>query len=633
MQKHQSVIQWGCLFFILACVYGLYSLGFTGILQFDDEANLGWLQFATPENAFIFITSGNSGPLGRPIALLSFYLFNGADWPNNIAAFFRCNTLIHLFNGLLLVWLFSLIGPRKNVRDYWFGLAVGTIWLLQPMLVSTSLMAVQRMTSLSATFVLAGCISYVLARQRLPEKPLSAMMGMTAGMLLFGLLAVFTKENGFLLPAYILILEYTLLSGGSAAENALFKKWRIIALWLPCLIALALFAWKLPDFAASYSSRAFTLQERLQTEIVVLWDYVRQLVSPSRSVLGPFRDDYPIYSDPLSPQVLLGLGLWIITLASALRYRKRFPYFAFAVLWFLVGHSIESTVIPLEIYFEHRNYLPSVGIAALIATFPWQVSLKLRRLASLALIIYCLELAFVLGQTTSTWGQPMLAATLWHEEHPASERATLMLAAEYGRLGDNRQILRLLDETTRYHPRDMGLSTSALYSICFLKDEPKFRARLDDALFRLQNNPLNFSALDALEKLAAHRKEQCPWVTNEDIRRMTGAMMLNRQAMDNNFVRARLHRILASLALDERIFDVFVDEMEQQFVADPQLDSAITLLQAFIREGLWDAAAEKLILIDSKEPHHYLQRQLWEKQLAPIRILIRKNVRQAEHRQ
>lgn len=114
---------------------------------------------------------------------------------------------------------------------------------------------------------------------------------------------------------------------------------------------------------------------------------------------------------------------------------------------------------------------------------------------------------------------------------------------------------------------------------------------------------------------------------------MTGAMMLNRQAMDNNFVRARLHRILASLALDERIFDVFVDEMEQQFVADPQLDSAITLLQAFIREGLWDAAAEKLILIDSKEPHHYLQRQLWEKQLAPIRILIRKNVRQAEHRQ
>ena len=37
-------------------------------------------------------------------------------------------------------------------------------------------------------------------------------------------------------------------------------------------------------------------------------------------------------------------------------------YLAFGIAWFLVGHSIESTVFSLELYFEHRNYFPGVGL-------------------------------------------------------------------------------------------------------------------------------------------------------------------------------------------------------------------------------------------------------------------------------
>ena len=32
------------------------------------------------------------------------------------------------------------------------------------------------------------------------------------------------------------------------------------------------------------------------------------------------------------------------------------------VLWFLAGHLLESSFIGLVIAFEHRNYLPSLGI-------------------------------------------------------------------------------------------------------------------------------------------------------------------------------------------------------------------------------------------------------------------------------
>jgi hypothetical protein len=50
----------------------------------------------------------------------------------------------------------------------------------------------------------------------------------------------------------------------------------------------------------------------------------------------------------------------LIALAWALR--RRAPLISCGIFWFFVGHSMEATVVPLELMFEHRNYLPSFGI-------------------------------------------------------------------------------------------------------------------------------------------------------------------------------------------------------------------------------------------------------------------------------
>ncbi len=55
--------------------------------------------------------------------------------------------------------------------------------------------------------------------------------------------------------------------------------------------------------------------------------------------------------------MLFILGL----ILTALVRRKKWPLFAFAVLWFFAGHALESTFLPLEYFFEHRNYLPLLG--------------------------------------------------------------------------------------------------------------------------------------------------------------------------------------------------------------------------------------------------------------------------------
>jgi Tfp pilus assembly protein PilF len=56
------------------------------------------------------------------------------------------------------------------------------------------------------------------------------------------------------------------------------------------------------------------------------------------------------------PAIMLTLLLIMLGFSQI---RKR-PVIALAVLFFFLNHVIESTVLPLELIFEHRNYLPSM---------------------------------------------------------------------------------------------------------------------------------------------------------------------------------------------------------------------------------------------------------------------------------
>ncbi|MGC9194645.1 MAG: tetratricopeptide repeat protein, partial [Syntrophobacteraceae bacterium] len=107
--------------------------------------------------------------------------------------------------------------------------------------------------------------------------------------------------------------------------------------------------------------RDFTLGQRLLTEArVVVW-YMSLLLWPVPSRLSMQHD--PLLSTSLfSPLTTLPAILFIATLIFfAVKFRKRFPVITFGIIWFFLNLVIESTIIPLELVFEHRLYLPSVG--------------------------------------------------------------------------------------------------------------------------------------------------------------------------------------------------------------------------------------------------------------------------------
>ena len=81
---------------------------------------------------------------------------------------------------------------------------------------------------------------------------------------------------------------------------------------------------------------------------------------PNLAEMGLHHDDFVISKTLLSPWTTLPAIAGLLALAvGALVLRKKHPLITFGIVFFFVAHALESTIIPLEIAFEHRNYLPS----------------------------------------------------------------------------------------------------------------------------------------------------------------------------------------------------------------------------------------------------------------------------------
>src|SRR5690606_22250451 len=118
--------------------------------------------------------SGDSGPLKRPVSMLSFWA-NYYTTGLNPFFFKVTNLLIHLGNVLALFMLAGLLLRAPALRataaiePVSVALIVATIWLVHPLNLTAVLYIVQRMTSLSATFVILALVCYVVGRHRLLE--------------------------------------------------------------------------------------------------------------------------------------------------------------------------------------------------------------------------------------------------------------------------------------------------------------------------------------------------------------------------------------------------------------------------------------------------------------------------------
>lgn len=468
------------LLVVLALAWLAYLPGLSGGFLLDDYQNLKTLErieapLTTQKLASVVLTNP-SGEWGRGVAMFSFAV-QYSSWPANPAAFKRVNLFIHLINGLLFYGLAVRLLVMAKVplpRGRLIALMSSALWLLNPMQVSTVLYVVQRMTELSATFMLLGLLAYLAGRQMALQRPWRGYAAMTFGLAFFGILAVLSKENGALLPLFVLVLESTLLRDVSSPPY--WRAWKWVMLGVPLLMGAGLLVAKFSSLVlAGYAQRDFTLGERLLTEARALMDYLGSLLLPRLGHFGVFHDDYAVSHSLFDPPQTMGAVLLILSLIiSAFILRKRQPFYAFAVLWFFAGHLLESTVFPLELYFEHRNYFPSIGLFLGVAYGVDQVtraqsSKWMRHFLVVFAIVWSVLLSFLTWNESKSWGDPMVQAFKWSIDSPNSMRANLQLADMKFQNGD---VLGAEEIYTSLAVKEPGLTASQMALGCFGKEVP-----------------------------------------------------------------------------------------------------------------------------------------------------------------
>ncbi len=450
-----------------------YGPSLSGPFLFDDIPNLELMGdrggLTSIESYIEFITSAQAGPIGRPLSLASFAL-DGQNWPTDPRPFRVTNLILHLVNGLLIFALARLIFSTVHTRTTADKLALicMALWLLHPLLVSTTAYVIQRMAQLSCLFTLAGLITFMHGRKTLSDDPQRGWIWIVAGMGICGALALLSKETGILLPFYALIIELTVFNSVALARH---HRTAIIAiLCTPLVLLLAYMAVSWQSTILTFEFRPYSMQERLLTQPVVLLDYLRQVLSPQLSGLGLFHDDFPISRGLLDPIVTLASIVMIATLLFlSIWFRRRWPLVSLGILWFFIGHSLEAGPIALEIYFEHRNYLPLLGpVIALCSMLPL-LSEKLRRALPAILILVIGMECFLTWQAAATWGSEERFMQTTLVEHPDSLRAQQYVA---NRLIIQRQFpdaLAVQDSLAAKYPEHAGTRMSILNLRCILK--------------------------------------------------------------------------------------------------------------------------------------------------------------------
>ncbi|WLE98225.1 MAG: hypothetical protein QTN59_05180 [Candidatus Electrothrix communis] len=189
------------------------------------------------------------------------------------------------------------------------------------------------------------------------------------------LLALGSKENTILLFPSLALIEGIFFLQFAKIQNFAHKKTKLFFLLFILLSGgILFFSW---DFiitqANSYGHRNFTFQERILTETRILLFYLSQIFYPTMSRLSIVHDitlSTSIFTPwQTVPAIICCIGL--ISLAIVQVHRR--PLLSFAILYYFLNHLVESTIIPLELIFEHRNLLPSLFLFLPLAAFAVEI--------------------------------------------------------------------------------------------------------------------------------------------------------------------------------------------------------------------------------------------------------------------
>lgn len=379
----------------------------------------------------------------RVVGYLSFAL-NYQVHQFQVAGYHVINIFIHMLAGLAVFGLLrglmqtpALQNKLSEQAKIWLPLIVALIFVLHPLQIQAVTYIVQRLASLAALFYIAAMACYIQARLN-PQ--LFAKLIWILLCLLLAALAFFTKQNTVTLPIALLLLELIFFPG-HIRRFILTIITSIIALFIIWYIVATVF--NLDPFslkAIDEITRAKTKISRIEyfaTQMKVLWTYISLLFWPISSHID--------YAYPISQGFFIGteqynwiarimhsqefwalIGHLILFIIAAYNLRKR-PLITFGILFYYLAHGIESSFIPInDVIFEHRTYLPNLGLAIL---FAYILVVQIPQIVNSRAVSLLIILVLIILMGTATWQRNQMwrnPVALWQhnvEQSPKKKRA------------------------------------------------------------------------------------------------------------------------------------------------------------------------------------------------------------------
>lgn len=599
------------LFFVSFAIYwpGLY-----GDFFLDDYAHIVHnstvhITNLTFDSIWSAANSTSSGPLGRPLALVSFAL-NHYSTGLDPFYFKLTNTLIHALTVIGVYFLLRKITGHlaPNRHSFAIPFIAALLWAVHPLNVSTVLYAVQRMTGMAALFTVWGMVLYCHGREQLIAAKTSGW-GWIAGGVIAGAIGLYAKETAILILGYLLIIECMVFRYRmpTCSQHRFLQIMYVIAIGAPLVWALTTHVFASSWVHDAYANRAFTLQERLLTESRVLWDYLNLTWLPNIQEMGLYHDGYKLSHGlfvPLATIVTLAIHITLIVIACLCH--RRFPYFTFAIAWFYIGHSAESTLLPLEIKYEHRNYLPMLGmvLAMVYSVFAITDHFKNPKKTSAA-IMAALILTFggAAVVRSAQFGDVVGFATMEAEHNPESSRANHQAAVSIFRwMMESKktndlminQMMDYLDRSIQTNPNTTAPLFTAILFVPEITGKPAPSHFYNQLVNRLATSPPDAN-INSFFTVLLHQAEDGKIVLNSaEIHHLYESVRRNPHLSPGVKAEIITSEAVYSFAIEKNI-RIAKKTIDQALVTDPSRTTIyVPAIWIYQEAGLWHDAQRLL---------------------------------------
>ncbi|MBX3042310.1 MAG: hypothetical protein KIT33_08775 [Candidatus Kapabacteria bacterium] len=450
------------LIIIAVSIIAVYSNIHGNSIHFDDEFIFKNTDLHDPSD-FDKLFSINK------FRLVPFWTFavnyTSSNGGKELAGFYNTNIAIHIINSFFAIGILFLIFKTPVIKETemakygpLIAFSGALLFAMHPLQTQAVTYIYQRLASIATTFYFGAVLTYLAGR--ISKKGLSVKLPLFGLSFIFLILGLFSKENVFTIFPMILILELILFNKNFRLSPA------VIGVFLG-LIALGIFIFlqfQVPSNIFqpinNFNGETVTSQNYLITQFKVLPLYLRLFIAPYGQ---NFDHDIRISESFFDSQVLLGFGILVILLAFAIYMYKYNRLITFGILWFFLTISVESSIIPIaDVVFEHRVYLPMIGLVLALTAILYELISKKEKLIPVLFIflfIFSAFSAFLAHNRNKVWESEI---SLWSDVISKSPKKARAYFKRGQALISNKKVNQALDDfnkTIEYNPEFISAYT------------------------------------------------------------------------------------------------------------------------------------------------------------------------------